>query len=94
AETGSRGARLAAWSPDYAGHCLLEGAATDPADPRAELQDLVAALSGRGALSGYLAEILATSDIVLCLDPRPPGCRGYFEPASGVLALKPRLDLP
>jgi hypothetical protein len=80
-------ARLRGWSPDYASHCLSE-----EGQGPSELKALTTRLAA-GPLADYLAGLLASSDLVLCLDPRTPGCRGYFEPASRIIAISPELSL-
>lgn len=82
AATPEQEALLPDWSADYRQLCLL-----DDHGP-AELRDLVAALD---LLGGYVADVIADSDVIFCLDPVPPGCRGYYEPASGIVALSPKL---
>jgi hypothetical protein len=86
-DAATRDARLRAWSADYAGRCLLgEGSG----GPR-ELGDLAARLAIDGPLSDYVTGLLSSADVVLCLDPHAPGCRGYYEPNSRVIALSPDL---
>jgi hypothetical protein len=86
-DAADRDARLRRWSPDYASRCLLE----EDQGPSG-LRELAAGLAA-SALSGYLTGLLESSDVVLCLDPQAPGCRGYFEPSSRIIALSPALTL-
>jgi Putative metallopeptidase family (DUF6782) len=83
ADTTARDRRLAAWSADWADLCYRPETGTGPS----ELKTLRARLDDPAVFGGYFAGLLEGSGAVLCLDNRTPGCRGYFEPASNVIAL-------
>lgn len=82
-------ARLRAWNPAYADVCLLPGAESGPAEGLAAISE---ALSGPDAFSRHLAEVAEAAEVVFCIDPRLADCRGYYEPASRVVALDPGLS--
>ncbi len=81
--------RLTAWNPAWEEVCLLPGA--DRPGPEG-LAVIEAALSGEDDFAAYLAEVVRAADVVFCVDPRLADCRGYYEPASRVVALDPGLS--
>jgi hypothetical protein len=83
----SRAGKLRAWSADYGERCLL----AERPEGAPELRDLAARLAAEGPLSDYLGGLISGADVVLCLDPQAPGCRGYYEPVSHVIAFSPEL---
>jgi hypothetical protein len=80
-------ARLMDWSPDYVAQCLLPGEGAT-ATELADLAAVRAALADETLLGGHLARILDASGVVLCRDATARGCRGYFDPEAGVIALR------